>query len=347
MTAADLRDALVEEYHRAAHEDDCECAARFIADRLDAIIVAARQEATTTLRAEVERLEREVASLAADLAVFTSEPGVLARVGSEHTTYWYNQTRLRDAEVERLRDALAAAQFGTHQLARHPGHPRDCAGSECARWLALATPAPEPKRCGFFIGWRCGEDRDADNHRPLSYGFPVPGYWGSHPFDATPEVIQPASAAPEAPVVDAGLRAENERLRAAMSKADGLAKTAYGCLTDAQPAEGDDDISAAMDALDRIRDVLDLPTPEAWDPRNRGIPEFQPAAPARFFVQSCGCIDPQPDPASPCAHLTFGEDRCMVLPAFGSVPHQERSIGSHPHVPTLCATCHHAIEVTP
>jgi len=196
--------------------------------------VLATDRAIDTLRAENERLEREVASLAADLAVFTTEPGVLARVGFDHTTYWYNQTRLRDAE--------------------------------------------------------------------------------------------------------------NERLRRAMSKVDGLAKTAYGCLTDAQPAEGDDDISAAMDALDRIRDVLDLPTPEAWDPRNRGIPEFQPAAPARFFVQSCGCIDPQPDPASPCGWVdsvdgkacgATGDAQCHEPPCWP------------PYVPTLCATCHHAIEVTP
>ena len=169
MTTADLRDALLTrmEQRESWHVHDGR--REDFAARLDAIIAAAHMETDSTLRAENERLEREVASLAADLAVFTTEPGVLARVGSEHTTYWYNQTRLRDAE--------------------------------------------------------------------------------------------------------------NERLRRAMSKADGLAKTAYGCLTDAQPAEGDDDISAAMDALDRIRDVLGLPTPEAWDPRNRGIPEFQPAAP--------------------------------------------------------------------
>ena len=68
----------------------------------------------------------------------------------------------------------------------------------------------------------------------------------------------------------ATLRAENEQLRAehtallaAMRNADGLAKTAYGCLADAQPAEGDDDISAAMDALDLVRDALD--TSLAWE----------------------------------------------------------------------------------
>lgn len=55
----------------------------------------------------------------------------------------------------------------------------------------------------------------------------------------------------------------------------------------------------------------------------------------------CGCTEVRPDPASPCGHLTFGEDRCMVVP-LGSVPHWERSIGSHPHVPTLCM-CGHRI----
>ena len=142
MTTADLRDALLTrmEQRESWHVHDGR--REDFAARLVAIIAAAHMETDSTLRAENERLEREVASLAADLAVFTTEPGVLARVGGEHTTYWYNQTQLRDAENERLRDALAAAQFGTHQLARHPGHPRDCAGSECARWLALATPAP-------------------------------------------------------------------------------------------------------------------------------------------------------------------------------------------------------------
>lgn len=129
-------------------------------------ILDLEDEATADLRAEVERLEREVASLAADLAVFTAEPGVLARVGSEHTSYWYNQTRLQDAE--------------------------------------------------------------------------------------------------------------NERLRAVLASADRLAKTAYGYLTDAQPMEGDDDISAALDALDRVRDVLDVAPDVSLSPDSDHTPEPAP-----------------------------------------------------------------------
>jgi len=165
MTAADLRDALVEEYHRAAHEDDCECAARFIADRLDAIIAAAHMETVAALRAEIDLDAIRARDAACHRCTW---PGVASR---HHDPEWpgyhpFEHAPARDTEADRR---------------------------------ALATPAPEPERCGFFIGWRCGEDRDAENHRPLSYGYPIPGFWASHLFDASPEVIQPVSPDPEAP----------------------------------------------------------------------------------------------------------------------------------------------------
>ena len=37
----------------------------------------------------------------------------------------------------RLVEALRAAQFAAHQLARHPGHPAECRLDRCADWLAL------------------------------------------------------------------------------------------------------------------------------------------------------------------------------------------------------------------
>jgi len=61
-----------------------------------------------------------------------------------------------------LRTVLGEAQFAAHQLARHPGHPRDCQQDQCARWLALAADAPTPavERCavcgmtrGYFWHW--------------------------------------------------------------------------------------------------------------------------------------------------------------------------------------------------
>ena len=61
---------------------------------------------------------------------------------------------------------------------------------------------------------------------------------------------------------DSSLRAENERLRAAMRKADRLAKTAFGHMIDAQPLEIDEDILAALDTLGLVRAALFLPIPE-------------------------------------------------------------------------------------
>ena len=52
----------------------------------------------------------------------------------------------------------------------------------------------------------------------------------------------------------------------------------------------------------------------------------------------CGCINLLPDPASPCA--TCGHERRVEF-------HVEGMPYSHTHVPTLCATCHHAIEAAP
>lgn len=59
--------------------------------------------------AEVARLKARVTELEKDLAVFTTDPGILTRVGEGHTRYWYDQTRLADAEVaraQRLRSGL-------------------------------------------------------------------------------------------------------------------------------------------------------------------------------------------------------------------------------------------------
>ena len=85
--------------------------------RLAAIEAAAAARATAPLRAERDGLRR-------DLATFTEEPGILARVGAQHTTYWYNQTRVADErarKAEAERDALRAhslrmeaALFGEH-----------------------------------------------------------------------------------------------------------------------------------------------------------------------------------------------------------------------------------------
>jgi hypothetical protein len=68
----------------------------------------AMQEALLEARTERDRLTAENERLRADLATFTEEPGVLARVGAEHTTYWYNQTRLLDAKLEAMTDRTAA-----------------------------------------------------------------------------------------------------------------------------------------------------------------------------------------------------------------------------------------------
>jgi hypothetical protein len=104
---------------------------------------------TAALEAENERLR-------ADLAVFTEEPGVLARVGAEHTTYWYNQTRLLDAKVAAMTDRTAALverlRYASRTLhATDPEHTReweDCGWGDCQKdrsAIALASlPEPAP-----------------------------------------------------------------------------------------------------------------------------------------------------------------------------------------------------------
>jgi len=49
------------------------------------------------------------------------------------------------AENATLRAALAEAHFGAHQLARHVGHPKDCAHPQCARWVVLGLLPREPE----------------------------------------------------------------------------------------------------------------------------------------------------------------------------------------------------------
>lgn len=104
------------------------------------------------VRAEIERLERENASLAADLAVFTTEPGILARVGGEHTTYWYNQTARVASELDRvagmldrLRETgLAMFPEGAYFRVEGPTIVLNRAAVQAFSVALAATPAPKP-----------------------------------------------------------------------------------------------------------------------------------------------------------------------------------------------------------
>ena len=66
----------------------------------------------------------------------------------------------------------------------------------------------------------------------------------------------------------------------------------------------------------------------------------------------CTCQNPQPDPASPCAHRWYTGDLPCGREQDGPDDwHDMRTWEQdpelwHPHFPTLCVTCHHAIEAT-
>jgi hypothetical protein len=78
----------------------------------------------------------------------------------------------RDAEVARLRSEVARFQFAAHQLARHPGHPRDCTLPDC---LTPTTPAEDAgSRCGRGDYIYMDHDWDADHGRCYRCGYTPP-----------------------------------------------------------------------------------------------------------------------------------------------------------------------------
>ena len=68
--------------------------------------------------------------------------------------------------------------------------------------------------------------------------------------------------------------------------------------------------------------------------------EFYPECIAADGDLGCGCIDPTPDPTSPCAVCSTpgGWEMTHRSPASLS------GVALHDPVPTLCAACHHPIE---
>jgi len=64
----------------------------------------------------------------------------------------------------------------------------------------------------------------------------------------------------------------------------------------------------------------------------------------------CTCQNPQPDPASPCG-LTIVRSRTQPVickrPGDSEIHRMWPVEPYHLHQPSLCATCHHAIEAAP